>query len=671
MPSEGWHLFFTSRCMSSSKKIRIDTALLKKGKRSKPFHPKPMLATKIAAPFNDPDWTYEVKWDGFRILVHIIKNKVTLFSRSLLDYTTNYPVIVNEFSKLNADAIIDGELVVLDDEGKPSFDELQAYDGKGTLVFYAFDLLWLNGYDVTGLQLTERKKLLSAIIPKDSIIRYSNSFEEGISLFDESKKIGLEGIVAKKKDSKYIPGLRSNDWLKVATAIHREFVIGGWTESDKSPYFRALVFGEYVDGKLMYVGHAGGGFKSKDMPVIAKKLRSLEIKKSPFANEVVTDHPVHFVKPILVAEIKFATYTKAKRIRKPAIFIGWRKDKKAEEVISENAVAETPVKPIEKKIRKIKLAADSNWKEIDKQKITSRNSININGKEIELLNIEKNLWKDVTKAELIKYYHEVAEYILPHLKDRPLSLHIKPYAPTQPGFYVKDMEDRQPEWAEIFSTPRKHKKKGKRNTIDYLLCNDEATLIYLINLGCIDINPWTSRTADPLHPDYIIIDLDPSDDDFNKAIETAIAAKEYFKKKKLEAFPKTSGKTGMHLYIPCSGFTFPECRSIAEKICDDIHAMVPRITTTEVSVSGRGNKLYLDPNQNDEADTVAAPYSIRPAKQPTVSTPLEWEEIKHGLSMLDFTIFTIQKRLKKKGDLFGNVLSPVIQQGNNKALKSL
>jgi bifunctional non-homologous end joining protein LigD len=643
----------------------IDTNTLKKGERRKAFHPKPMLATKIAEPFNDPEWTYEVKWDGFRIIAHVIKGKVTLFSRSLLDYTENYSVVVNQLSKLKVDAIFDGELVVLDKEGRPSFDALQAYDGKEPLVYYIFDLLWLNGYDVTNLHLTDRKQLLQSIISDDSIVRYSDDFAEGISLFNEAKKIGLEGIVAKKKDSRYAPGIRSNEWLKVATAIHREFVIGGWTESDKNPYFRALVFGEYVDGKLMYVGHAGGGYKSKDMPAIAKKLRALEINKSPFANEVITDRPLHFVKPTLVAEIKFATYTAAKRIRKPAIFIGWRKDKKAKEVISENAVERKNETSEKIKSAKSKLTSDSNWKEIDRQKITSRNSVTLDGKKIELINIEKKLWKDVTRADLIKYYHEVSEFMLPHLKDRPLSLHIKPFAPTQPGFYIKDMEGRQPKWAQVFSIERKHKKKGKRNIIDYLLCNDEASLIYTINLGCIDINPGTSRTSNYLHPDYIVIDLDPSDNDFSKAVRTAMDAKKYFTQKRLTAFPKTSGKTGIHLYIPCSGFTFTQARVIAEKICSDIHDMTPAITTTNVSVSGRKDKLYLDPNQNDEADTVAAPYSVRPASRPTVSTPLEWKEIKPDLDMNDFTIFTVGKRLKNKGDLFKNLYSSVIQKRNN------
>jgi bifunctional non-homologous end joining protein LigD len=267
------------------------------------------------------------------------------------------------------------------------------------------------------------------------------------------------------------------------------------------------------------------------------------------------------------------------------------------------------------------------------------------------------------------YYHAVYPYIIPHLRSRPLSLHIKHISPNVQGLYIKDMEGRAPSWAEIFTVERKHKKKGKRDEVDYLVCNDEATLQYIINLGCIDVNPWTSTTANPHQPDFIIIDLDPSDDDFQKAIDTAKAAKEFFDQHKLIAFPKTSGKTGIHLYLPCSGFSFVQARSIAESICSGIQKLVPSITTTEISINQRGDKLYLDPNQNDFADTVAAPYSVRPYHHPSVSTPLHWREVNNNLDPLKFDIKTIIARLDKKGDLFEDVLLPKNQVKNNKVLK--
>jgi bifunctional non-homologous end joining protein LigD len=232
------------------------------------------------------------------------------------------------------------------------------------------------------------------------------------------------------------------------------------------------------------------------------------------------------------------------------------------------------------------------------------------------------------------------------------------------------MEGHQPEWATIYSMRRIQKAKGKRDIIDYLVCNNEATLQYIINLGCIDVNPWTSRTASPEHPDYVVIDLDPSDEDFKKAIETAKAAKEFFDQHKLIAFPKTSGKTGIHLYLPCEGFTFPEARKIAETVCKGINKLVPAITTTQVNIASRGDKLYLDPNQNDFADTVAAPYSVRPFKQLQISTPLEWQEINDRLDPANFSIKVVLNRLKRKGDLWSDLLSQNNIKKNVKALKT-
>jgi bifunctional non-homologous end joining protein LigD len=232
------------------------------------------------------------------------------------------------------------------------------------------------------------------------------------------------------------------------------------------------------------------------------------------------------------------------------------------------------------------------------------------------------------------------------------------------------MEGRQPPCADIFSIPRKHRKQGKRDIIDYLVCNNEATLLYVINLGCIDVNPWTSKVTTPFEPDYIIIDLDPSDDDFSKAIEAARAAKEFFDQHSLKAMVKTSGKTGLHLVLPCVRFSFAHARAIAENICAGVHALVPSITTTEVTVAKRGKRLFLDANQNDEADTIASPYSVRPFREPTVSTPLEWKEVKDTLDPLDFMMHTILKRLEKKGDLWIKTNDERISLENNKRLRT-
>jgi bifunctional non-homologous end joining protein LigD len=630
----------------------------------------PMLATLVKEPFDNPEWVYEVKWDGFRILAHIQKGAVKLLSRSGQNYTKNYLPIVEAFSKWKHDAVIDGELVLIDEKGKPNFDELQRYSGTYPLIFYAFDLLWIDGKSLLHLSLLERKKILSNVLPDSDSIKFSDHFDDGLALFEKMKEMEMEGIIAKKKESIYRPGVRSNDWLKIQTAKRQEFVVGGWSESTNGRFFRSLIFGWYNNGELHYVGHAGHGFKQAEMPKILERLKKLEVKKSPFVDDVDAATKVHWLKPELVIDVKFSTFTRIGKIRKPAVFLGFRTDKKPPEVTSEPSSQPAPVRK-ESKTRKIITSEDSNWPVIEKQKITSEDRVEIEGHSVRLTNVEKTLWNDITKAELIQYYHSVSNYILPHLKDRALSLHIKHIAPTVQGMYIKDMEGQQPEYAQIFSTPRKHKKKGKRDVIDYLVCNNLATLLYIINLGCIDINPWTSRVQNYLYPDFIIIDLDPSDNDFKKAVTTALAAKDVFDRYKLKVFTKTSGKTGIHLFIPCRGFTFPQARNIAERICNEIHQLVPDITTTAVDIDRRGNKLYLDPNQNDEADTVASAYSVRPYHSPTVSTPLAWKEVNSKLDAEDFTMKTILKRLQKRGDLFAEVLNQKHAIANSKKLNQL
>jgi bifunctional non-homologous end joining protein LigD len=313
---------------------------------------------------------------------------------------------------------------------------------------------------------------------------------------------------------------------------------------------------------------------------------------------------------------------------------------------------------------------DNEWESVQPKLITSREAIKVEGHSILLTNIEKELWKDITKAHLITYYHSIADFLLPYLKDRPLGLNISPDGPFKESVFIRGLKGHYPAWASIYQTERKHKKAGKSNTIDWLVCNDLATLLYMINLDCIDLHPWSSRTMTPDEPDYISIDLDPSDKDFEKAIETARTAKELFDQYRIKSFIKTSGKTGLHIFIPCSSIRFGEARTIAENICNAIHKLLPAITTMERSVSNRGNKLYVDPSQNDYSDRLAVAYCVRANKLPTVSTPLEWKEINSKLHPRKFTIETILKRLEKKGDLWKDLLSDKIRIGNTKGINA-
>jgi bifunctional non-homologous end joining protein LigD len=316
-------------------------------------------------------------------------------------------------------------------------------------------------------------------------------------------------------------------------------------------------------------------------------------------------------------------------------------------------------------------AKDSNWHVLEQTGPKSAESFSIAGCEIPFTDVDRNVWKDIPKANLIQYYHAVSGLILPYLKDRPLSLLVKPNGAMGPDLYIKDMEGRQPDCADIFTDQRRHPKRGKRNQIDYLVCNNEATLLYMINLGCVDINPWMSRTSSPEQPDFINIDLDPTDDDFQKVIEVCLAAKEVLTSHKLKSFVKTSGKTGMHIYLPVTGITFEQARNYSQQLGEQIRSLVPDIATTEITTSQRQDKVFVDPSQNDYADTLAAPYSARPFHVPTVSTPLDWKEVKAGLDPGQFTIDTLIRRTEKKGDLFDGALSAVHQKKNYKALQNI
>jgi len=317
----------------------MDLNSIKKGRKTPmPSRIAPMLCTLTREPVDDPDYLYEVKWDGYRILSYINKGKAKLDSRSARDYTGRYPVIIEALLGLGHDAVIDGEVVVFNEAGLPDFDALQLYNGHSTPIAYCvFDLLWMDGYDLMHLPLETRKALLQELIRERPVFRFSESFDNGPKLYKEMLRRDLEGIVAKKKGSAYVPDSRGMDWLKTPTRKRQEFVIGGWAESDKNRSFKSLLFGAYNKGRLEWIGRSGGGYKEKDMPGILKQLKRLEITRSPFANPVLDTKGAvtHWVKPELVANFEFATWTKSGRIRKPATFLGFRNDKKATQVVRE------------------------------------------------------------------------------------------------------------------------------------------------------------------------------------------------------------------------------------------------------------------------------------------------------------------------------------------------
>jgi bifunctional non-homologous end joining protein LigD len=660
-----------------------------------------MLCTLVREPPDMPGYLYEVKWDGYRIIAFIRKGSagrpgsVRMDSRGGLDYTKRYPPVSEALAGLRHDLILDGEVVVFNDEGIPDFDALQKYNGARTPVSYCiFDLLWMDGQSTMHLPLTERKALLKGVLGDNGVLRFSESFENGPELYAQALERNLEGIIAKKKDSSYIEGDRSYNWLKIPTRKRQEFVIGGWAESDKSRSFRSLLFGAYEGGSLRWIGRSGSGYKTREMPAILKKLRSLETEHSPFVNKVLDTKgaKLHWVKPKLVANFEFAAWTKSGRIRKPATFLGFRNDKKASEVVLESPaplpaggrnkaprLAARPASKVKTRTRRAYLNEGTGWRKVDEAVAGKpEEEIVMEHCTVVLHDVGRELWKGVAKGDLILYYNRIAPYILAHLSGRPQSLNLKLTHAGGPTTFVKDMEDRQPACAEVFTDRRRVPKEGKRTRIDYLVCNNVETLIYMVDWGCVDINPWASRVTAPGQPDYIWLDLDPTvdrdggsgeeDRGFQKAVETALAVREVLARLKITSFVKTSGKTGLHVYIPASGIDFTQSRAAADRIASEVHALVPGIATLEESIRLRGDKVYIDAHQNDYADTLAAPYSVRPYHEPLVSAPLEWKEVKPGLDRYRFNLTSIAERVEKKGELFAPVGDKGIAAVNSRHL---
>jgi bifunctional non-homologous end joining protein LigD len=313
---------------------------IKTGKKQAiPANIAPMLCTLTKDPVDDRGYIYEIKWDGYRIISYVKKGKVRMDSRSAKDYTNRYPVVVEALKNLGHDVVLDGEIVVFNEDDLPDFDALQLYNGHSSAIYYCvFDLLWLDGYNLMGLPLETRKQILESLVSQDPVFRFSVSFDNGPALYDQMVQRNLEGVVAKKKDSYYVPGQRANNWLKTPTRKRQEFVIGGWAESDKARSFRSILFGAYNEsGKLEWIGRSGGGYKEREMPGILQQLKALEQDQSPFVNKVLDTKGavIHWAKPRLVANFEFATWTKSGRIRKPATFLGFRNDKKARQVVRE------------------------------------------------------------------------------------------------------------------------------------------------------------------------------------------------------------------------------------------------------------------------------------------------------------------------------------------------
>jgi len=597
-----------------------------KGKDPMPHLIKPMLAKFVDGAFNRPQWLFEMKWDGYRAIAEVEDGNVRLYSRNGNSFVGTYTPIVEALEAIKGTCIIDGEIIALKD-GKPDFHALQQYkEIKAPLQYAVFDLLYLNGKDLRDTPLSQRKKILREILPQEERILYSEHVEEhGTDMFETIVEQHLEGMIAKDGTSTYEEGVRSGAWLKIKSFHEQEAVIVGFTEPKGSrKKIGALVLGVYEGNTLTYIGHSGGGFTDAELIDLHTKLSRTKRKSSPLQEEVPEHSKITWVTPRYVCVARFSEWTKDGRMRHP-IYRGLRSDKSAKEVTKE-------------------LPTKENAKETLLTKHRVKGSVTIT-------NREKVFWAEegYTKGDVIDYYDRIADTLLPYLKDRPQNLHRHPNGIDGKSFFHKNIETDLPSFVETVEVWSESNKKNIR----YIACNNKETLLYLANLGCIELNPWNSRVQSLDKPDYMILDLDPNGRSFDDLLRVANEVHDVLLQVSEEHYPKTSGKSGLHIVVPLGGrYLYDDVRNFAELIMRMVHARLPEITSVERNPKKRKGKIYLDYLQNRFGQTLACAYSLRPYPGATVSTPLEWSEVKKGLTPARFTIQTIQSRLKEKGDIW-------------------
>jgi bifunctional non-homologous end joining protein LigD len=612
---------------------------------------KPMLATLAAELPKGDGWLFEVKWDGYRATGRVSGGESTLTSRNGNDLTARFSNVAKELPKAlkTPDCVIDGEVCALDEQGRSSFSAMQQGKPGTPIVYYVFDLLEVEGQPLLDRPLEERHARLERLLDRrHRAIRLSESFDDGQALLAAARDQGLEGVIAKRADSLYQPGKRGREWLKIKTHGRQEFIVAGYTKGQgrRAGRFGALVLAVRRGDELMWVGNCGTGFTEDEIDKLLAKLRPLERRDPPF-REVpkmpkVRKGDVVWVEPKLVAEVEFAQWTHDGHLRAP-VYQGLREDKAPEEVR-----AELPEEPLPTEIRRGKRV-------------------------LKLSNLDKPFWPDdgITKGDLLDYYRRVAPVLVPHLRDRPFTMRRYPDGAYGKAFFQKDAPVHMPEWiprVPVVVTTRD--KPRQRRRIQAPLVNDELALLWMVNMGCIDMNTWYSRVDKPERPDWVLFDLDPSPDvGFAETIEVALYVKEALDALGLVSFPKTSGSEGIHVLVPIERrHTYDDTREFAEIVAGAIARAHRGRATTEWSKAKRRGVL-IDSNQNGEGKTIASAYSVRPKPGAPVSTPLRWDEVNEKLNPAIYTMEVVLSRVEQHGDLFEGVLTT--RQRLSDALKTL
>jgi bifunctional non-homologous end joining protein LigD len=607
--------------------------------RGAPRRYRPMLATLVKEVPTGEGWLHEVKWDGYRAVAYLRGGECELRSRTDNDLTGRFPTVVRalEGGVRTPDCVLDGEVVAIGEDGRATFSAMQRGAAGTTYVYVAFDVLEADGRPLVDLPLVERRERLAALVDRRrGGIQLSEAFDDGEALYRAAQQQGFEGVMSKRADTPYREGRRTREWLKTKTHGRQEFVIAGWTKGQgrRTGAFGALVLAVHDEGTgaLRWVGNVGTGFSDGEIDRLLALLRPLERAGPPFPDAPkmprVRKGDVTWVEPRLVAEVEFVEWTHDGHLRAPS-YQGLRDDKPAEDV-----VPETPDLPGE---------------------------IRAGGRVLRLSNLDKPFWPDegITKGDLLAYYRELAPVLVPHLRDRPFTMRRYPDGAGGKHFFQKDAPKHMPDWIptrrfEVSTRAR----PPQRKWVDFPLVNDELALLWMVNMGCIDLNAWYSRVDRPDRPDFVLFDLDPSADvGFGETVQVALLVREILELLGLVGFPKTSGADGMHVLVPVERrYTYEDTRRFAEVVAGAIARAHPRLATTEWTKAKRRGVL-VDANQNGEGKTIASVYSVRPQAGAPVSTPLRWEEVDGSLDPAAFTMDEVRRRVAAHGDLFAGVLT--------------
>ncbi|MGA7987491.1 MAG: DNA ligase D [Candidatus Dormiibacterota bacterium] len=667
--------------------------------------PAPMLATPIDKPFSREGWIFELKYDGIRAMVSVSGDAIRITGRRGGDETSRYPEARAIRAGIKArQAVVDGELTVLDAEGRPSFERLQQRINVGResdarriaaehpVTFIAFDLLQLEGRDMLATELRIRKKTLrETIVDSPSILFAEHVERDGIALFEVARTSGVEGIVGKRADSAYRPGLRTPDWVKIKSWRSQSCVIAGYTagRGRRTSQLGALILAVLVDGRLVHCGQVGTGFDEKTLRDIKERLTPLVVPTCQLDRTPRTSEPATWVMPELVCEVRYSEWTNEGMLRHPA-FQTLRPDQTIEDASPENIKTKVDdVQRTEASGNEGVPAAQSPSDNAPSSRGQARTGgqkpsagaaagpapgqdpdINssleilrtlhgnarweVAGRRLPLTNLDKVLWPadGLTKRDMIEYYVRMAPYMLPYLRDRPLSMQVFPDGIDGKSFWRKDKPEHAPKWIESWTY---HGEKTKT----YIVVNEIATLAWVANAGVIDLHPWHSRIDEPNRPDWAVFDLDPFEPaTFQDVINIAKLVKAALDHYAMHGVIKTSGQTGLQIYVPVRrGPDYAEVRHWVEEVGRAIDEAAPGRVSWEWSVAKRTGRIRIDYTQNIINKTLAAPYSLRPAPGAPVSTPIAWEELDDPELRPDrWTIATIAQRVAERGDLFAPVL---------------